>query len=214
MSARPPQAYGSSIPLARALERDVLLAWTMNDEPLPAVHGAPLRVVVPGWIGARSVKWLQRLTVQEQPSANYFQAIAYRVLPPDADPAAAGPGDGISLGEVALSSAVLVPDQGARVPAGLVEVRGYAHAGHGRQVPRVDVSLDGGANWVQAGLSEQTDGAWRLWRVSLDVPPGPARVTVRAWDSTGASQPESAAALWNPKGYVNHSWAHLDLVAY
>ena len=209
--AVPPQPYGSSIPLERALEPDVLLAWSMNDKPLPAVHGAPLRVVVPGWIGARSVKWLRRVTVQQQSSDNYFQATAYRLLAPQADPDAAGPGDGISLGAVALSSAVLAPDPGSGVVAGPVEVAGYAHAGHGRHAARVDVSLDGGTTWVQAELGEQVDGAWRLWRVSLDLPAGSTRVTARAWDSTGASQPESSASLWNPKGYANNAWSHLDV---
>ncbi|UIJ35957.1 molybdopterin-dependent oxidoreductase [Allobranchiibius sp. GilTou73] len=107
--ARPSQAYGGSIPLTKATRPEVLLAWSMNGEALAPVHGAPLRVVVPGWIGARSVKWLERVTVRHGPSDNYFQSVAYRLLPPDADPDAAGPGDGLSLGPIALNSAILSP---------------------------------------------------------------------------------------------------------
>lgn len=210
--ARPPQTYGSSIPVSKAVSQEVLLAWSMNDEDLPAVHGAPLRVVVPGYIGARSVKWLQRVTVQEHPSTNYFQATAYRLLPPEANPAQAGPGDGISLGTVALNSDVLSPPDGATVEAGALEVRGYAHAGEGRLVSRVDVSTDGGSTWVQADLTAAAQGVWRHWVATVDIPIGASRITVRAWDSSGASQPESPAPLWNPKGYVNNSWAHVDLV--
>ena len=89
--ADPPQSYGGSVPRAKALAGEVLLAWAMNGQPLPSVHGGPVRVVVPGYIGARSVKWVERVTLQDHPSGNYFQATAYRLLPPGAAPAAAGP---------------------------------------------------------------------------------------------------------------------------
>ncbi len=75
--ARPAQPYGGSIGIEKALAGEVLLAWSMNGQPLPAVHGAPVRVVVSGYIGARSVKWVQQITVQREPSANYFQTSAY-----------------------------------------------------------------------------------------------------------------------------------------
>src|ERR1700729_2704615 len=93
--AKPAQQFGGSIPLDKASRPEVLLAWGMNGEPLPPVHGAPLRVVVPGYIGARSVKWVERITVQDHPSDNYFQATAYRLLPAGADPDTARPGDGV-----------------------------------------------------------------------------------------------------------------------
>lgn len=212
--ADPPQPYGGSIPVGKALSPEVLLAWGMNGRPLPAVHGAPLRVVVPGWIGARSVKWLDRVTAQAEPSRNYFQATAYRVLPAEADPDRAGPGEGISLGPIALNCDVLSPDDGARVPPGPTEVTGYALAGDGRAVARVDVSVDGGRSWRQADLDPDPDPwTWRHWRAVVDVPAGGTEIVARAWDSTGAAQPESPAHLWNPKGYVNNSWARVRVDA-
>jgi sulfite oxidase len=84
--ATPPQRFGGSIPLSKALAGEVLLAWAMNGEPLPAVHGAPVRAIVPGYIGARSVKWLQRIIARADESDNYFQACSYRLLPPGTDP--------------------------------------------------------------------------------------------------------------------------------
>ena len=80
--ADPPQPFGGSIGLDKALAGEVTLAWAMNGQPLSAAHGAPVRVVVPGYIGARSVKWVEQVTVQDHPSDNYFQATAYRLLPP------------------------------------------------------------------------------------------------------------------------------------
>jgi sulfite oxidase len=206
--ATPTQPYGGSIPLPKAMSEEVLLAWDMNGAPLPRVHGGPVRVVVPGYIGARSVKWITAITVQSAPSENFFQASAYRILPADADPESARPGDGISLSSVALNCDVLAPQDGATVPAGPVTLRGYAFAGDDRTVERVEVSRDGGTTWAPADLQPASSRwSWRFWSFSLRAAPGPLRVTVRAWDSTGSTQPETAAALWNPKGYANNSWA-------
>lgn len=212
--ATPPQAYGGSIPVSKAMAGETLLAWAMNGQPLTALHGAPLRVVVPGWIGARSVKWVQRITAQLDPSENYFQATAYRLLPPEADPTQAGPGDGLSLGAIALNSAILSPDDQAEVEAGPLEIAGYALAGEDRGVARVDVSIDGGASWMQAELVSQPSAwAWCQWRTTLQVPLGEVEIIARAWDTTAAMQPESAAQLWNPKGYVNNSWPRIHVHA-
>ncbi len=201
--AEPAQPFGGSIPLDKASRAEVLLAWAMNGEPLAPVHGAPLRVVVPGYIGARSVKWLERIELRSEPWTGYFQHVVYRLVPPGETP---GPGVGMPLGLVALNSDILSPRGGDIVPAGPVEVRGYAFAGGDRHVARVDVSIDAGASWTQADLLEDLGRwAWRHWRITVDLPPGEHEVIVRAWDSSAATQPEHDAALWNPKGYVNNA---------
>jgi sulfite oxidase len=201
--AKPVQRFGGSIPVDKACRPEVLLAWAMNGEPLTPVHGAPLRVVVPGYIGARSVKWLERIELRPAPWDGYFQQVVYRLLPEDGTPAA---GAGMPLGLVALNADVLAPADGDTVPAGPVEVRGHAFAGGERHVARVDVSLDGGATWAQADLLEDLGRwAWRQWRTTVDLAPGEHEILVRAWDSSAATQPEDEAALWNPKGYVNNA---------
>jgi sulfite oxidase len=201
--ANPPERFGGSIPLDKACRPEVLIAWGMNGEPLPPVHGGPLRVVVPGYIGARSVKWLERIEVRLTPWPGYFHHVCYRLLPEDATP---GPGAGMPLGLIALNADVLSPANGQTVAAGPVEVRGYAFAGGERHVARVDVSVDGGANWSQAELLEDLGRwAWRHWRAILTLPPGEHEILARAWDSSAATQPEDEAALWNPKGYVNNA---------
>jgi sulfite oxidase len=201
--AKPVQRFGGSIPLDKARRPEVLLAWGMNGAPLEPVHGAPLRVVVPGYIGARSVKWLERIELRSRPWQGYFQHVAYRLLPEDGTP---GPGAGMPLGLVALNADVLSPADGATVPAGRVVVRGYAFAGGERHVARVDVSLDGAASWRQAELLDDLGRwAWRHWRIDVELEPGENEIVVRAWDSSAATQPEDEAALWNPKGYVNNA---------
>ena len=201
--ATPVERFGGSIPLDKAGRPEVLLAWAMNGEPLAPVHGAPLRVVVPGYIGARSVKWLHRIEVRSRPWRGYFQHVVYRLLPEDGTP---GPGAGMPLGLVALNADVLAPADGDTVPAGPVEIRGYAFAGGERHVARVDVSLDAGATWMQAELLDDLGRwAWRHWRSTVHLAPGEHEIVVRAWDSSAATQPEDEAALWNPKGYVNNA---------
>jgi sulfite oxidase len=201
--AQPAERFGGSIPLDKARRPEVLLAWAMNGERLPPVHGGPLRVVVPGYIGARSVKWLERIELRPTPWPGYFQDVVYRLLPPDGKQ---GPGAGIALGLVALNADVLSPADGETVAAGPVEVRGYAFAGGERYIKRVDVSLDGSAAWSQAELLEDLGPwAWRQWRITLDLTPGEHEIVVRAWDSSAATQPEDEAGLWNPQGYVNNA---------
>ncbi len=201
--AAPAQCFGGSVPLEKATRPEVLLAWAMNGEPLPPVHGAPVRVVVPGYIGARSVKWLEQIEVRTTPWPGYFQHVVYRLLPEDGTP---GAGAGMPLGLVALNSDVVTPADGETVAAGPLEVRGYAFAGGERYVARVDVSLDGGGTWAAAELLDDLGPwAWRQWRIVLDLAPGDHEIVVRAWDSSAATQPENAATLWNPKGYVNNA---------
>lgn len=212
--AAPPQRFGASIPISKAMSEEVLLAWAMNDQPLPAVHGAPVRVVVPGYIGARSVKWVDRISVRAHPSENFFQAIAYRLLPPGVDPYTAPPGDGLALGPIAVNSAILTPADGITVPAGPTTVTGYALGAEARGINRVDVSLDGGQTWSQATVDEAPGRwSWHGWQITLDLPPGNVEITARAWDDAGTVQPESETHLWNPKGYFNNSWARINLTA-
>jgi sulfite oxidase len=209
--ADPPQTYASSIPVAKALADEVLLAWGMNGRDLPAVHGGPVRAVVPGYIGARSVKWVQRVTARRDPCQGYFQSTAYRLLPPEGEPA---PGAGVPLGPVALNADVLVPADGSTLAAGTTEVSGYAYAGDDRGIVRVDVSVDGGGTWVQAELDDRAGPwTWRLWRTRVALAEGRTEISVRAWDTTAATQPERPEAVWNPQGYVNNSWGRVAVTA-
>ncbi|HSS52233.1 MAG TPA: molybdopterin-dependent oxidoreductase [Thermoanaerobaculia bacterium] len=206
--------FGGSIPLHKALSGELLLADTMNGQPLPQVHGAPLRVVVPGYIGARSVKWLSRITVQEKPSDNYFQAKAYRLFPASFNKDNVDWDKGLMLGESPVTSVILSPEEKTTVPAGKVTVRGWSLAGGDRSIARVDVSADGGETWTVAGFV-QGEGAfvWRTWEAVLDLKPGAREIVCRAFDTAAQTQPDAAAQVWNFKGYANNSWHRVRVTA-
>jgi sulfite oxidase len=198
--------FGGSIPLEKAAHPEVLLADTMNGEPLPATHGAPLRVVVPGYIGARSVKWLSRITLRESPSDNYFQAKAYRLFPSSVGPETVDWEKGMMLGESPVNSVICSPAEGEALAAGRVTVRGWAVAGGGREVARVDVSADGGATWRTADLGSGAGWTWRFWEAPLDLATGEHEICCRAFDSAAQTQPGRPAEVWNFKGYANNAW--------
>ena len=209
----PPAPFGGSIPLARALGGEAMLAWEMNGQPLPAAHGFPLRAIIPGVIGARSVKWLASITVQAEPSRNYFQAHAYKLFPPEAGPDTADWNGAPMLAEYPVSAVICEPETGARLPAGPTELRGYALAGGGAPIAWVEISADGGRIWQRAELGE--DGgpwAWRFWRAQAAVGRGPAELVVRARDAHGNQQPREVAEVWNFKGYLNNAWHRLRVV--
>jgi sulfite oxidase len=207
--ATPPQRFGGSVPLEKALRPEVLLAWEMNGEPLPAIHGGPLRAVVPGYIGARSVKWVQSVELRADPFDGYFQATAYRLLRPGEQPA---PGLGIELGEILLNADILASGDEAPRSGSPLELRGYALAGGGHSVARVEVSCDGGETWQEAQLLDDLGPwAWRLWTLQVELPAGEHQILVRAWDTSGGTQPESPATVWNPKGYMNTAWGRMRI---
>ena len=204
--------FGGSIPVAKALESDTILAYEMNGEPLAPEHGFPLRVVVPGYIGARSVKWLARLTVQEAPSSNYFQAHAYRLFPPGAAGERLDPATGIPLGEISVNSAICRPAASEVAPPGAVRVEGWAIAAAGETLETVEVSADAGNSWVAAEIDGgDSVWSWRLWRATVELEPGDRELVARASDSGGNVQPEDPRATWNPHGYVNNAWHRVRL---
>ena len=204
--------FGGSVPIERANAGRVLLAYEMNGRPLAPEHGFPLRAVVGGYVGARSVKWLSGVTLQAEPSDNYYQAVEYKLFPPQVTAEDVDNSEGEMLGEIPLNCVILTPENGASVGRGHLPVRGYALAGGDRGVVRVEVSADGGESWTEASLlDEGGPGTWRFWETALRPSPGPRRVLARAFDSGGGAQPASAGAVWNFQGYANNAWHGVDV---
>ncbi len=203
--------YGGSIPLGKALSPEAILAYEMNNEPLQPVHGCPLRSIVPGYIGARSVKWLDRVTVQNEPSQNYFQSHAYRLFAPHTRPETVEWEEGVMLGEMNVTSVICSHDENERIPRGIVTVQGYSIAG-GRKIARVDVSCDGGHTWVQAELfNDASCWSWTLWKANFELKAGKHQLVVRAMDTSANTQPRDISQVWNFKGYMNNAWHQVNI---
>jgi len=205
--------YGASIPLHKAMGGEVLLAFVMNGEPLEAEHGAPLRVVVPGYAGVRSPKWLTGITVQDHPSDNPIQADDYKLFPADVTAATADPARGMTINALPLNSAICEPAPHAALKPSATVLRGYATASD-RAVVRVDVSADGGRSWTQATLEDKPDQRWSwfFWNATLDLPKGEHELAVRAWDEAGQTQPALPDDTWNYKGYLSAAWHRVSVI--
>jgi sulfite oxidase len=199
--------FGGSIDLAKAQSDEVLLATHLNGAPLPPAHGFPLRVIVPGWIGARSVKWLGRINLRKDPTDNYFQTQAYRLQrepnPRDSRDVSAG----TALTEVPVNSVILHPGPDQLLPPGRTLLRGWAIGSGARLITRVEVAADQGGEWVPARiLPQESAWTWAFWEAELELEPGQYTLCARASDSSGATQPSDVRDTWNVKGYVNNAW--------
>jgi DMSO/TMAO reductase YedYZ molybdopterin-dependent catalytic subunit len=180
-----------------------ILAWAMNGAPLRPEHGAPLRLVVPGWYAVASVKWLAALDVLDEPFHGYFQTDRYRYLRPGAEPE--------PVRRMRVRSLILEPSPGgagdgseavARVHAGRVRVTGIAWSGHGK-VEGVRVSVDGGERWQEAELAPAGPAhTARRWSLAWEATPGSHELVARARDTEGNEQP--LEPWWNEQGYGNN----------
>ncbi|HEX7024873.1 MAG TPA: sulfite oxidase, partial [Gemmatimonadales bacterium] len=204
--------FGGSIDLSKALSAEVLLATRLNGVPLPPANGFPLRAVVPGWIGARSVKWLGRITLLAEPSGNYFQSRAYRV---QREVVADDPRDvtsGVAMSGVPLNAVILDPEPGQSLRPGPLTVRGWAMGSEGRTVTAVELSADGGECWLPARLTRVGGPwTWSFWESTIELAPGTRTLVARATDRDGATQPETVRETWNVKGYGNNAWHRVTI---
>jgi len=194
------QDYARSLRVGEATRRDVLLVWGCNGVDLPPQHGYPLRLLVPGWYGMASVKWLRRVEAVDEPFEGY-QMRAYRLRQHGDD-------EGEALTRIAPRALVVppgFPDFMSRrrvLRPGSHVLEGRAWSGWG-EVTSVDVTVDGGTTWEPAELGAQVDQfAWRGWTRRWEVgEPGQYVVAARATDATGRSQP--VQQLWNRGGFAN-----------
>jgi sulfite oxidase len=191
-----------SIPLERALDPGTLIAFRMNGEALPVLHGGPARLVVPGWTANHWMKWLRRITLAGREAEGFYQNTAYRMPRQPVPPGAAVPaGETEPVTWLNVKSLIAAPTGAIR--PGRVEIGGVAWTGQGR-VARVEVEVDG--QWRPAELyGPDVEGSWRLWRLAWKAEPGRHVVRARATDTRGQTQPEETP--WNRSGYL---WNGID----
>jgi len=197
------QQYERSLSLEDAMREEVMLAWAVNGRPLPPQHGFPLRLIVPGWYGMTSVKWLRSITVVDRTFEGYQQARAYHFRTVEGEP-----GEPVTrILPRALMIPPGVPDFMSRVrfvePSN-VRIEGRAWSGRG-SITKVELSADGGSTWRQADLGAAvSEHAWRAWSCAWDArQPGDHELWVRATDSAGNVQPDEQS--WNFEGVQNNA---------
>eukprot|EP00049_Salpingoeca_infusionum_P013216 m.246811 g.246811 ORF g.246811 m.246811 type:complete len:623 (+) comp15387_c0_seq1:179-2047(+) len=221
--------YDASVPVKKALDHDgdVILAYEMNGEPVPRDHGFPVRCIVPGYIGARSVKWMSRIEAATDESESMWQrGIPYKACSPNIKKFTEDMNvrQLPSVHDMPVQSAITIPG-----PAMLVEpdeevvtVCGYAWSGSGRNIVRVDVSSDGGKTWTTADLldgasqPENKAWAWTFWEADVPVPTEAIlnkrlELVCKAVDNSFNQQPENPASVWSLRGILNNSWHRVTL---
>lgn len=212
----------ASIPVEKALAQhgDVILAYEMNGVPLPADHGYPLRAVVPGHVGVRNVKWVQKIVAAEDEAEGPWQrGVAYKGFASNITDLQGIPAHvidrAVAVQEPPVTSLIVEPREGAAVKD-KVDVKGWAYSGGGRGIVRVEVSVDGGKSWQVADLGEGSKQrlnrawAWTFFSASVPIPPElqgkTTSVVCKATDAAYNTQPEQASSVWNIRGICNSSW--------
>jgi len=183
------------------LSDDILVAWAMNGQPLLPQHGAPLRLIVPGWFGMASVKWLERIEVLDRAFDGYQQVTGYKYKKKPED-------EGTPVRHMKVRSLMLppgMPDWYTRrrlVERGTVKLEGRAWSGAGVAVTRVEVAIDG--HWRTAEVEAPAHRfGWQRWRASWDASSGEHELACRATDASGAVQPDEPD--WNLGGMGNNA---------
>jgi DMSO/TMAO reductase YedYZ molybdopterin-dependent catalytic subunit len=192
--------YERSLSVDEAMREDVILAYEINGEPLPPQHGYPLRLLVPGWYGMTSVKWLRAITAVAEPFEG-FQMDAYRFRASEADP-------GSPVTRILPRSLMIppgIPDfytRVRRVTPGPCPLSGRAWSGHG-PIASVEVSVDDGRSWAEAALHPSSSPhAWSRWTFDWEATTGSTVLSSRATDAAGNVQPVDQP--WNQHGFANN----------
>lgn len=221
--------YAASIPLSKAMDPrgDVILAYHMNGQPLPRDHGFPVRVICPGIVGARNVKWLSRITISESESDSHWQQNDYKGFSPSTDWDTVDFSKSPAIQNMPVTSAICVPKSGQPIKRnanGTITVKGYAWSGGGNKIVRVDVTADNGKTWhvakLQHGIEENEDHsnlngrnwAWTLWVADIPIAANSSR-TIEVWskavDANYNIQPETFENSWNLRGVLSNAYSRV-----
>jgi DMSO/TMAO reductase YedYZ molybdopterin-dependent catalytic subunit len=201
--------FHRSIELEKLLE-DGIVAYEMNGEPLMALHGAPARLVVPGWAGVHWMKWIERISAQPEPQKGFYMETGYRYPNQPGEPGVpVKPEDTAPVTSLFVKSNITEAPASGRVGAALT-IRGFAFSG-APDIAKVEITDDGGQTWLPAALDPQHDPhAWRLWSCRYEPKTaGNVVLAARATDSRGSVQPKEAA--WNPSGYLYNAWHSVEI---
>lgn len=198
-------AISRGMPITKAMEEHTIIAFAVNGGPIPQIHGAPMRLIVPGWPGSTSQKWLNRIWIRDKEhDGQGMTKTSYRVpIKPMVPGDKADPKNFRILESMPVRSIITNVAHGTQLPAGTrnLDLRGHAWAGE-HTVTDVQVSADYGRTWQKAKVDSPTNKyAWQRWATQIKLPSeGYYELWARATDSTGQSQGH-APGNWNPQGY-------------
>lgn len=227
-------SYGASIPIDKAMNPmgDVILAFEMNGDELSRDHGYPVRVIAPGIVGARNVKWLGKVIASRDESQSHWQQKDYKSFSPSVDWDTVEWKSAPAIQDQPVQSAICEPPNGTTIDRNSdhLKIRGYAVSGGGRGIIRVDVSVDGGKNWFPADLvpspiaPEQNQDAynrswaWTLWEARIPVDKlqtgeqqQQLEICCKAVDSSYNTQPDTIEPIWNLRGVLNNAWHRITV---
>lgn len=210
------ESISRGVPIAKALDEHTLLAWEMNGETLPALHGFPLRLICPGWPGSTAGKWLGRITVRDRlHDGEKMTGDSYKLPRHPVAPGTKVAADDMDIiEEMPVKSIITFPATGIEQPAGqALALRGHAWSGFG-DIKEMHVSIDFGQTWVKAALRKPRNKyAWQRWNAEVKFPvAGYYEVWARATDEAGHQQPMVVPG-WNPKGYCNNAMQRIAIKA-
>jgi sulfite oxidase len=217
-------SYEASIPAATAFDRnrEVLIAFEMNGKPIPPDHGYPLRVIVPGTIGARQVKWLSNIILSKEESKSFWQKKDYKTVSPSTNWDTADLEKVVAIQDFPVQAAICSPLNGTTVDCRReLDLKGYAMSGGGRGILRVELTIDGGKTWHSATIHAEPQPwgrqwSWVLWEATVRLPQKlPAgslvEIAVKATDTSHNTQPESDAGIWNIRGLLENRWHRIHI---
>ena len=202
------EAISRGVPIAKAMDPNSIIAWAMNGEDIPYLNGYPLRLMMPGYPGSCSQKWLTRIWVRDQVhDGQKMLGHSYRVPKYPVAPGTEVPDEDMKIIEnMPIKSLITSPQTGSRSKLGeSIQVRGHAWCGEGADVARVDVSMDFGETWTQADLAPAPNRfSWQRFTANVTPPQqGYYEIWARATDTNGVEQPATTPG-WNPHGYINN----------
>ena len=211
--------FGTSIPIEKGLDKDTILAFEMNGEPISRDHGFPLRLIVPGYVGVRNIKWVKRITLSESESPLIWHKRDYRLFSPNDSISNVVFEDRHSIYETPVQSIICTPVDGATFSKKEEDVvlKGIAYSGGGRGIARVEVTGDRGDSWTEAKIqrgqvSNGKSWGWVLWEANMNTNDVGKDICVRAVDNSGNTQPENLKTVWNYRGLLNNSWHCISMI--
>ena len=178
----------------------------MNGEPLPAIHGGPVRLITPGFYATMNIKWVSGLRLEAHETFNHHQLDRYRTpIKPikPGEPFTNTFANSEPNWPMRTKSMIFAPLERESLQSGLVEVSGVAFNDGAAKITSVEVSVDGGQSWHRAGIEHtQSPYGWQPWRTKVKLGAGKQQISCRATDALGRSQPVDGAIFWNPSGYT------------